>query len=74
MSTDYRDTVFLPRTEFPMKADLPKREPDLAARWDGMGGYGAMGEGVTVDGQGTVFAGEVGPVQGLTKFTPRRRR
>ena len=34
MTTDYRDTVFLPRTDFPMKADLPKREPDLAARWD----------------------------------------
>ena len=29
MSTDYRDTVFLPRTDFPMKADLPKREPEL---------------------------------------------
>ena len=28
MSTDYRDTVFLPRTDFPMKADLPKREPE----------------------------------------------
>ena len=34
MSTDYRDTVFLPRTDFPMKADLPKREPELVARWD----------------------------------------
>ncbi len=34
MSTDYRDTVFLPRTDFPMKADLPRREPDLVARWD----------------------------------------
>lgn len=33
MTTDYRDTVFLPRTDFPMKADLPKREPDLVARW-----------------------------------------
>ena len=30
MTTDYRDTVFLPRTDFPMKADLPKREPELA--------------------------------------------
>jgi isoleucyl-tRNA synthetase len=34
MTTDYRDTVFLPRTEFPMKADLPRREPDTVARWD----------------------------------------
>lgn len=33
MSTDYRATVFLPKTEFPMRAGLPKREPDLLARW-----------------------------------------
>ena len=31
MTTDYRDTVFLPRTDFPMKADLPKREPEPIA-------------------------------------------
>lgn len=40
----------------------------------GMGGYGSMGEGVTVDGQGVVYAGEVGPIQGLTKFIPRLKR
>ncbi len=40
----------------------------------GMGGYGSMGEGVAVDGQGTVYGGEVGPIQGLTKFIPRLRR
>ncbi|MEW6320359.1 MAG: hypothetical protein AB1635_04650 [Acidobacteriota bacterium] len=40
----------------------------------GMGGYGAMGEGVAVDAQGNVYAGEVGPVQGLTKFIPRLKR
>jgi isoleucyl-tRNA synthetase len=44
MSTDYRDTVFLPRTEFPMKADLPRREPDLVARWDGTGLYARLRE------------------------------
>jgi len=31
--TDYKDTIQLPRTEFPMKAGLPKREPELLARW-----------------------------------------
>ena len=36
MATDYRPTVFLPRTDFPMKAELPKREPELIARWDRM--------------------------------------
>ena len=25
---DYRDTVFLPQTEFPMRAGLPQREPE----------------------------------------------
>jgi len=37
MSVDYRDTVFLPKTEFPMKAGLPKREPELLARWEETG-------------------------------------
>jgi DNA-binding beta-propeller fold protein YncE len=40
----------------------------------GMGGYGSMGEGVAVDAQGNVYAGEVGPVQGVTKFIPRLKR
>lgn len=40
-------------------------------RASGMGGYGSMGEGVTVDKNGVVYAGEVGPVKGLTKFIPR---
>jgi isoleucyl-tRNA synthetase len=31
--TDYRDTVFLPQTEFPMQGGLPKKEPELLARW-----------------------------------------
>ena len=30
---DYRSTVFLPKTEFPMRGDLPKREPETLARW-----------------------------------------
>ncbi len=34
---DYRDTVFLPSTPFPMRGDLPKREPDILARWERMG-------------------------------------
>jgi isoleucyl-tRNA synthetase len=35
--TDYKSTVFLPRTEFPMRGDLPTREPALLARWEAMG-------------------------------------
>ncbi len=30
---DYRDTLRLPKTAFPMKAELPKREPDRVAWW-----------------------------------------
>ena len=30
---DYSSTVLLPKTDFPMRADLPKREPALAAEW-----------------------------------------
>ncbi len=33
MTTDYRTTVFLPRTEFPMRANLPAREPEILERW-----------------------------------------
>ena len=31
--TDYRNTVFLPATPFPMRGDLPKREPEILAHW-----------------------------------------
>jgi isoleucyl-tRNA synthetase len=34
---DYKASVNLPRTEFPMKADLPRREPQQLAAWDAMG-------------------------------------
>jgi sugar lactone lactonase YvrE len=40
----------------------------------GMGGYGSMGEGVAADAQGNVYGGEVGPIQGLTKFVLRLKR
>ena len=32
--TDYKATLKLPKTDFPMKANLPKREPDLLKRWN----------------------------------------
>jgi isoleucyl-tRNA synthetase len=31
---DYSQTVNLPKTDFPMKADLPKREPVMLAQWE----------------------------------------
>ena len=36
---DYRDTVFLPKTDFPMKAGLAEAEPKWLARWQGLDFY-----------------------------------
>ena len=42
MSADYKSTVFLPRTAFPMRAGLPKREPAILARWQEMDLFGRL--------------------------------
>jgi len=42
MTVDYKSTVFLPKTDFPMKAGLPKREPDVLKRWEDTDLEGAM--------------------------------
>ncbi len=34
MSVDYKSTVFLPKTDFPMKAGLPAREPETLKVWE----------------------------------------
>ena len=39
---EYRDTLFLPKTDFPMRAGLPKREPEWLAHWDRIGLYEAQ--------------------------------
>jgi isoleucyl-tRNA synthetase len=41
---DYRGTVFLPKTDFPMKAGLPQKEPGIAARWEEIGLYRKLRE------------------------------
>ncbi|EAR50286.1 isoleucyl-tRNA synthetase [Oceanicola granulosus HTCC2516] len=41
---DYKDTLNLPRTDFPMRAGLPKREPDWLARWERIGVYERLRE------------------------------
>jgi isoleucyl-tRNA synthetase len=33
MTSDLKSTVFLPKTDFPMRAGLPKKEPEILARW-----------------------------------------
>jgi len=39
---DYRETVFLPETAFPMRAGLPKLEPEILARWTEADLYNAI--------------------------------
>ena len=34
MSQDYKATLHLPATDFPMRGDLPRREPEILARWE----------------------------------------
>ena len=41
---EWKDTVNLPRTDFPMKANLPTSEPDALARWAAMDLYGKIRE------------------------------
>ena len=43
-SPDYRATLFLPATDFPMKAGLPEAEPGWLARWAVMDLYGKIRE------------------------------
>jgi isoleucyl-tRNA synthetase len=41
-SLDYSQTLFLPKTDFPMRAGLPQREPEILARWARDDLYGAL--------------------------------
>ncbi|HEV7600624.1 MAG TPA: isoleucine--tRNA ligase, partial [Bradyrhizobium sp.] len=38
-ASDYSKTLYLPQTEFPMRAGLPQREPEILRRWDQIGLY-----------------------------------
>ena len=42
MATDYSKSLNLPRTEFAMRAELPKREPQMLEYWRGIDLYGSM--------------------------------
>ena len=41
-SRDYRETLFLPKTDFPMKAGLPHKEPEILKRWQAMDLYARL--------------------------------
>jgi isoleucyl-tRNA synthetase len=58
---DYRATLFLPATDFPMKAGLPEAEPKWLARWAAMDLYGkirqkARGQKLFVLHDGPIYA------------------
>ena len=44
MTVDYKATVFLPRTDFPMKAGLAAKEPEIIKRWEEAGLYNLLRE------------------------------
>jgi isoleucyl-tRNA synthetase len=71
---DYRATLFLPQTDFPMKAGLPQSEPKWLAKWEADGLYGriraaAKGRPLFVLHDGPPYAnGEIHSGTGLNKI------
>jgi isoleucyl-tRNA synthetase len=39
---DYKDTLLMPQTDFPMRGNLPKREPEIQEKWEEMNIYGKV--------------------------------
>jgi hypothetical protein len=56
MTRDYKASVFLPTTEFPMRGDLPKLEPSILERWEKIGLYDLIRQ----DSAGQRTAGDKG--------------
>ena len=42
MSQDFNSTLNLPKTDFPMRAGLPKREPEMLKKWEEQDIYNEM--------------------------------
>jgi isoleucyl-tRNA synthetase len=59
MTQDYKNTINLPQTEFPMRGDLPKREPKWLADWQQVGRYEQIQERAA--GRDKVFVLHDGP-------------
>ncbi|MEL6434201.1 MAG: class I tRNA ligase family protein, partial [Pseudomonadota bacterium] len=58
---DYKDTLNLPKTDFPMRAGLPKREPEWLERWGKMRIYTKLREKAEAEGNRTPFTLHDGP-------------
>ena len=76
---DYRGTLNLPDTPFPMRGDLPKREPAWAKAWNDSGLYArlrkaragrnvALGERLGITGTPTLIAADGRVLQGAAAF------
>ena len=44
---DYKETLFLPNTNFPMRANLPERETEWLARWEKLNIYKKLREDIS---------------------------
>ncbi|MCY4314912.1 MAG: isoleucine--tRNA ligase [Roseovarius sp.] len=58
---DYKDTLTLPKTEFPMRGGLPRREPEWLARWERLGIYSRLREEAAKNGERKPFTLHDGP-------------
>ncbi len=61
MSQDFKNTLLLPRTDFPMRANLVQREPARAAHWEKFGLYDRIGQKRTAANPGKTFVLHDGP-------------
>ena len=39
---EYKDTLLMPKTDFPMRGNLPNKEPEMQAKWEEMDIYGKV--------------------------------
>lgn len=49
--SDYKKTLHLPKTSFPMKANLKQREPEMLKRWEEINAYEAMVQASGAEGE-----------------------
>jgi isoleucyl-tRNA synthetase len=59
MTHDYKNTINLPQTDFPMRGDLPKREPGWLAEWERVDRYAQIQQKTA--GRDSVFVLHDGP-------------
>ncbi len=61
MAQELKDTLLLPKTDFPMRANLVQREPARAAHWEKLGLYGRIGQKRAAANPGKTFVLHDGP-------------